>query len=358
MHVAAFVTSHGFGHAGRASAVLDALHARRSDLTVDVYTKVQEPFLRASLRAPHRRIASASEIGIVQPGPFVNDLGATSRALEAWMDGLDRAAAEIAAALVEARTELVLCDIDALGILAAERAGIPCALVESFRWDWIYRHLPGTTPALLRVADRLSAIYPRAGLHFQVAPARDRVAGAEQIELPIARAARHGRDAARAALGLAPGERTVLITMGGVAGGEIPADLLARRSDVTFVVTGAARTERVGNALRFAQEEPLYLPDLVRASDAVVAKLGYSTLAETWREGRPLLRIPRSAWPESPSVAAWADAHVPGITLHESTVASGAWIDRLDELLAMAPAAARERAGQDEVVERILARFG
>jgi hypothetical protein len=358
VHIAAFVTPHGFGHAGRASAVLDALYERRPDLTVDVFTLVQEPFLRASLRVPHRRIPLASDVGVVQPGPFQNDMEATSRAVTAWVDGLDDAGEQLAVQLRAAGTSLVLCDIDALGILAAARAGVPSVLVENFRWDWIYAELPQATAELRSVARRLARIYPQADLHVQVAPACDRVEGAVQVAVPVARAARSSRAKARGALGLTEDERVVLVTMGGTAGGQLPLEAFRQRPDVTFLLTGSDRSERVGNVLRFAQEEPLYLPDLLQASDAAVGKLGYSTLAETWRSGRPFLRIPRPLWPESPALSAWADAHVAGFELDEGALQSGRWIARLDDLLAVPMGPAHERAGQDEIAERILQLVG
>jgi hypothetical protein len=354
LHVAAFVTAHGFGHAGRASAVLDALHERRPDLSVDVFSAVQGAFLDASLRAPHRRIPLASDVGLVQSGPFHTDLDASAAALGARLAGLDEAAEKVAGQLRASRAALVLCDIDALGIVAAARAGVPSVLIENFRWDWIYHALPGAPPGLLDAARRLGEIYPRADLHVQVAPACDRFDGAVQVELPVARAPRASREEARTRLGLAPDERVVLVTMGGVPGPETPLDRLRPRRDVTFLMTGAARTERVGNVLRLAHEEPLYLPDLVRASDAVVAKLGYSTLAETWRQGRPLLRVPRSGWPESPPLSAWADAHTPGFEMDESAFSAGAWLDCLDELLAVSGGPEHTRAGQDEIAEGLL----
>jgi hypothetical protein len=358
VHVAAFVTSHGFGHAGRASAVLDALHERVPALTADVFTLVQEPFLRGSLAVPHRRIPLASDVGMVQRGPFDADLEATTAALERWIDGLDALADSTAGELRAGRAAAVLCDIDALGILAAARAGIPSVLVENFRWDWIYTELPEATAGLREVARRLAGIYRRADLHVQVAPACDRIEGALQLELPVARAARATRDQARARLGLEPDERVVLVTMGGVPGEQTDLATLRRRADVTFLVTGSPRSERVGNVVRFAQEEPLYLPDLLRASDAVVAKLGYSTLAEAWREGRPLIRVPRSLWPESPVLSAWADRNVPGFELDEPDFRAGDWLERLDDLLALPGGPARARAGQDEIAERIVRLVG
>src|SRR6185436_2767276 len=133
-----------------------------------VFTEVQEPFLRGSLRTPHRRVPIRSDVGMVTRGPFESDLPATAHALEAWLRGLPAAVAEVAARLERSGARAALCDIDALGILAAERAGIPSVLVENFRWDWIYTELPEAPPALRAVADELSDVYRRATVHVQV----------------------------------------------------------------------------------------------------------------------------------------------------------------------------------------------
>jgi hypothetical protein len=338
--------------------VLDALHARVPELTADVFTRVESAFLDSSLRAPHRKVELASDVGTVLRSPFESDLDATARAVRAWLDGVEEAAERVAAQLGASRAALALCDIDALGILAAARAGIPSVLVENFRWDWLYRALPQAPRALHDAADRLATIYRQATLHLQVPPACDHVERAAQIALPVAREARIQRDEARARLGLAPAERVVLVTLGGAPGEQTPLDPLRSRPDVTFLVTGSDRTERVQNAVRLARGRPLYLPDLVRASDAVVGKLGYSTLAETWRQGRPFLRITRSDWPESAPMSAWAGAHVPGFEIDDVSFRASDWVARVDELLTLPPGPEHARAGQDEVAERILALVG
>lgn len=358
MHVAAFITSHGFGHAGRASAVLDALSARVPGLRADLFTTVPDAFLRSSLRAPYRRIPFRSDPGMVQRGAFDADLEATTDAVATWVEGLPAAAAEAGARLRAAGTELVLCDIDAAGILAAADAGIPSVLVENFRWDWIYGGLREASPRLRALGARLGEVYGRASVHVQVAPACDRWRGAVQVEVPVARAARRTRDEVREELGVDSADSVVLVTTGGVRDAPLPIDALRERPELTFLVTGADRSERTGNVLAFGHDEPLYLPDLIRASDCVVAKLGYSTVAETWREGKPLLGIPRRLWPEGPVLSRWTAENVPGFELGEADFRSGSWTGRLDELLALPAAPTHPRAGQDEIAERILERVG
>ena len=353
MHIAAFITSHGFGHAGRMSAVLDALHARRPEVVVDVFTEVPAGFLDSSLVAPHRWISCRTDVGMVQQGPFQSDLHATATVVTAFLDGLDAAADAAAERLRAAGCTVALCDISPLGIVAAARAGIPAVLIENFRWDWIYAEVDDAPPLLRTAGRRMAEIFRSAALHLQVEPMCDRMPGAEQIAVPVARGARVSREAARKALGLHEDETMVLVTTGGVTGEQGFIDALHARPDVRFVVTGAPRSGTEGNVTRIANRDPLYLPDVIRASDGVVAKLGYSTLAEVWREGRPFLRVPRSQWPEGPALSAWAAAHMPGFATDERTFESGRWVDRINELVALPSHPAQERAGQDRIAERV-----
>lgn len=358
MRVASFVTSHGFGHAGRASAVLDALHRQRPGLTADIYTAVPDGFLRSSLAASYRRVEIASDRGMQQAGPFRSDPAATARAVAEFLDRIEHAATELGRELRRAGCAVVLCDIDPLGILAAAAAGVPSVLVENFRWDWIYRTIPGAQASLRASGERIGEIYRRADLHLQVAPACDRVEGAVQVALPIARAARSSREQVRRDLGVDPAARVVLVTTGGIRGSHDELEHLRAHPDVTFIVTGAAHGGRDRNVVRLAYERPLYLPDLLRASDAVVAKIGYSTVAEAWRESVPLMGVRRDDWPESPVVARWVAENCAGFMVDESTFTSGAWIDRVDELLRVPRRAPHQRAGQDEVADRILVLLG
>lgn len=351
----AFVSSHGFGHAGRASAVLDALCARLP-LEVDAFTHVPAVFLDSSLRAPHRRIPCETDVGMIQSGPFHGDLTATARAVTRFLDGIDQAAESLASELRAQGYRAVLCDISPLGIVAARRAGIPSVLIENFRWDWLYARLEKGSQALRAAARRIAEIYTHADLHLQAPPVCDPLPGAITLRRPIARAPRSSRAAARTALGLAASDRVVLVTTGGVAGPPLSTDAMRARPDVIFLLTGAERTACEGNVVHLAWDDPLYLPDVIRASDAVVAKLGYSTLAEVWREGCPMLRIPRERWPETPALSAWADAAVEGFEIPEGELRAGVWVDRVDELLAAPRRPTRRRAGQDEAAERILER--
>jgi UDP-N-acetylglucosamine:LPS N-acetylglucosamine transferase len=78
-----------------------------------------------------------------------------------------------------------------------------------------------------------------------------------------------------------------------------------------------------------------YHPDLVNASDAVVGKVGYSTLAEVYQAGIPFGYVVRSNFRESEPMAAFIEKNMQGIFLKESDFSSGRWTSKLRDLLNM-----------------------
>ena len=132
--------------------------------------------------------------------------------------------------------------------------------------------------------------------------------------------------------------------MGGSAWDFEGADLLKRAAEVTFVVfAGTPAIERRENVILLPVHSPVFVPDLIAASDVIVGKLGYSTVAEAWSTGCRYMFVPRPAFPESPYLATFVREHLPSRELELAAFESGAWIDLLEPLLARAPAAGSDR---------------
>ena len=134
---------------------------------------------------------------------------------------------------------------------------------------------------------------------IQTEPLCSRDEGARLVN-PISRTPRLSRSDQLAALGVGEGERLIVVTMGGY-GEPMPfLDELRSQDGVTFVVTGAQETSTDGNLRLFSNQTPIFMPDMMRAADAVVAKLGYGTGSGGVGRGTPIRlceppRFPRDA---------------------------------------------------------------
>ena len=79
---------------------------------------------------------------------------------------------------------------------------------------------------------------------------------------------------------------------------------------------------------------PVYHPDLVRAADVVVGKLGYSTVAEAYAAGTRFAYLPRPAFRESAVLEQFVRENLPSTPLDPAEFDDGRWTRILDALLA------------------------
>jgi hypothetical protein len=349
--IAFFVSSHGFGHASRACAVMQALRQKRPELELRIYTETPEWFFRDSVGdVDYRRLQT--DIGLVQRSPLLEDIPATIEKLAGFMpfhpavvDGL---AAEIA------DCDLVVCDISPLGLCVAAAAGVRSVLVENFTWDWIYRAYEHAHPGLARFRHYLEPISRKADLRIQAQPVCHPAAGSVTVG-PIARMLRESRTAVRERLRIDPDVPLVLVSMGGVPAEYPFLERLRDRSDCILLIPGAAaERRRDGALLMLPARSDFHHPDLVNACDALVCKAGYSTLAEAYQSGPPLAWLPRERFPESPVLDAFIEREMSGIRLLPSDWDHGAWIDRLPELLALDRRPPGVATGADQVADLLL----
>lgn len=352
--IAFFVSSHGFGHASRACAVMQSLRRQRPDVELRVYTRTPEWFFRDSVGELDYR-GRQTDVGLVQRSPLLEDLPATLVELAAFMPFRSRAVDHLAAEIAD--QDLVVCDVSPLGLRAAAAAGVASVLIENFTWDWIYRAYVDAHPGLRPFIDYVAAVNRTAALRIQAEPVCQPVPDAVTAR-PIARRLHEDRALVRERLGIDPGTPLVLVSMGGVPAEYPFLKRLPKRDDCVLLLPGAATQRRRDGALLVLPERSgFHHPDLVNACDALVCKAGYSTLAEACQAGVPLAWFPRERFPESPVLDAFIAREMSGIRLRPSDWDDGTWIDRLPKLLSLDRRPPAVAAGADQVARLLLQRL-
>jgi UDP-N-acetylglucosamine:LPS N-acetylglucosamine transferase len=172
-----------------------------------------------------------------------------------------------------------------------------------------------------------------ADYHIQTEPVCSH-GSADLTTPPVSRGFRSSTGEIREQLGIPAGAKVLMITMGGVSGQYDFLGRLAELSDTYFIVPGIDNT-RVsgGNLVPIPYESSLFHPDLVNSSDAVIGKLGYSTVAEVYYAGIPFGYILRSRFRESAPLAEYVMQHMKGFAINEREFHDGAWLSRIDDLL-------------------------
>lgn len=323
--IAYFISPHGFGHASRAAAVMQAISDIDTSVGFEIFTTVPSWFFQDSMSAPFNCHTLLTDIGLVQKTAFQADLNKTMGRLNEFLPFPASLISEIAATITSLNCVLIICDISPLGISVGDNAEIPSVLVENFTWDWIYEQYARADNGFDKHINYLRSLFQAVNYHIKTEPVC-RSSSADLITPPVSRKMITPIYQIRKQLGLPETAKMVLITTGGISQSYGFVKALKKLPDVHFVMPGAGpRMEIRENCVILPHRSDFYHPDLVNAADAVVGKVGYSTLAEVYHAGVPFGYVTRSNFRESGPMTAFIEKRMPGVYLNESEFSSGRW---------------------------------
>ena len=335
MKIAYFISPHGFGHAARACAVMTAITQHNPDAQFSVFTRVPKVFFEQSLNgtANFTYHPLQTDVGFVQATPMVEDYGGTISALSELYPLRDSLTQATASTLRKENVHLAICDISVLGIEAAKLASIPSVLIENFTWDWIYSGYLDVEPRFQSFIEYLKPLYNEATLRIQPEPVSIPRSTATRVP-PLARPLRAATGEIRKHLSIPEEAPTILCTMGGVPGDFSFISRLDSHKGTYFILAGTEPTTPLPRNVRAIPHiSPLYHPDLVAAADAVVGKLGYSTVAEAYYGRTQFLYLPRPRFPESGIMEEFVKRELNGKAIEPHTFETGEWLSDIHHLL-------------------------
>lgn len=327
--LACFISPHGYGHATRTIALLQALRKKVPGLTARLFT-VAPDSLFAHAGLPLTIHPVVTDVGLIQTDAFHADHTETEARLSELLP--------FRTALVERCTELcsasslIICDISCLGIEVGEAAGVPSVLVENFTWDWIYKHLEESGEEMRRFATLFAGYYRKADYRIQTEPLC-RPGDCDLRCEPMAREGIQTRDEIRSQFtdGV---QKIVLITMGG-----IPLDIpfmeqLRSCDDYLFLIAGQAKDRFAASNVRLvSSDSPLHHPDLINCADLVICKSGYSTLAECQQTATPICAVSRNNFAESAVLDRYVTSTMNGTVIDQQHFIRGDWLNDLPRLM-------------------------
>lgn len=353
LSIAYFISSHGFGHAARSTAIMLSLMQRIPELHFHIFTEVPSQFFNnKGLNYTYHR--TRNDVGFVQTSPLQHDIAQTLAALEQFLHDLDKTTRHTATALLHQHCQLALCDIAPLGIMAAQKAGIPAVLLENFTWDWLYQPYAAEYPALNEHIEFLRKVFRQCDYLIQTEPACEK-RQADLTTYPVSRTPQQSRSTTRKQLAFPEHHKLITITMGGIRSELKSFERLDKMSDCTFVLPGTGEhISHLGNSITLPLHSEIYHPDLMHASDLVIGKLGYSTLAEVYYAGVPFVYVMREDFRESGCLANFVDTHMIGLPVPASSFEEGYWIDQLPRLLTQQRQTHDHINGAEQVAEFIV----
>ncbi len=331
-----------------------AIQERNPGIRFEIFTTVPRWFFKESLTGAFFQHDLLTDVGLVQEGPLRANLTETVTRLDEWLPFAPKALEELAEKVNRLACAMILCDISPLGIAVAREAGLPSVLVENFTWDWVYGEYAVETAGFKPHMNYLKTLFSWADIHIQTTP----VCSKQMVHLttePVSRKPGRDRFKVRKDLGIPDQTPMVLITMGGIPKDHGFIDQLAHQKGIFFVAPGAGTGFRtVQNVRLLPHHSQFFHPDLVHAADAVVGKVGYSTLAEVYHAGVPFGYIKRTRFRESEILSSYIEKRMTGFAINENEFENGSWISRVSELLELPAVTKQEPNGAEQAADFIL----
>jgi hypothetical protein len=322
-HLLVAITGHGYGHATQTAPVVAALRALRPDLRVSLRTDLAPAWLATVFPGADAVTRPTADFGVPMRSAIDVDAAAAERAFSALHERFAATVASEAAALERLRPDLVLANVGYVPIAAAARAGIPAIGFSSLNWLGILRgYAAGWRDADAIFAD-MATSYRTARCFVRPTPAM-KMPDFDTIQVgPVARQGVARRAALAERLGIAAGERIVLVSLGGIDT-SLDLALWPAVPGLRYVVAALVPPPRPD----MAALEALGIDhlDCLASCDAVVTKPGYGTIVEAACHGIPTLFVRRGIWPEEPHLVDWFEAHgtareIPRAALERGTLA-------------------------------------
>ncbi|HOO20034.1 MAG TPA: hypothetical protein PL011_01450 [Kiritimatiellia bacterium] len=324
MHMAYYVTAHGYGHGVRSCDILTALLARHPHIRVTVTTDLPEAFLRSRLQGADGRLRvrpGAFDVGMVQKDSIRVDVDATLD------EALELAAERPVLVDVEAEflrgegADLVVADIPSIPLEAAAEAGLPAVAVGNFSWDWIYAPFAKRDPRWLRVINLFEQGYRQARLLLKLPFSPAMPVFARHVDIPLlAKPGRDRRAELAAATGADPARRWVLLSFTTLDWSE---DALRRVEALETVEFFAVKPlDWPGRRNIHAVDRRRFgFSDVLASVDAVVTKPGFGILSDCVANAKPIIYAEREDFIEYPLLERelkrfLSNVHIPAADLY------------------------------------------
>lgn len=297
--IAYYITAHGYGHGTRASDILNALRTAAPDIPIITKTDLPVDFMRSRIPDTIEVRPGAFDVGLIQKDSIRVDLEAsleTLQTLYAREDELIRQEMEFI------RTEnigVVVADVPAIPLAAAQEAGIPNIACSNFGWDWIYEEFALRDPRWQPYVDKFRAVYKQTDLLLRQPFSEPMEAFRNQIDLPLlAKPGHNMRETISNTTGADPNKRWVLLSFTTL---DLEQPALHHLSQLTgYEFFTVEPLEWPESSIHCISRSDVCFADVMASVDFVVTKPGFGILSECIANNRPIIYSDRTNFREYP----------------------------------------------------------
>lgn len=338
MNILFYISGHGYGHATRTRAIMDALS--ELDPTIHFYVKTPAPYsIFADMPPTILTFQSlAIDAGIVERDIITQDAQAS---LKKYAEINDQRQTIIAKERTFARKNniaIIVSDIPPLASEIGEVAGIPVIACANFTWDFNYKPYTRQYPRYTALIDDIRSAYKKTSLLLKFPFHHTFDCFPRQQDIPlVARQPTAEPQKTRQKLGIEINDHRPIILVAFRT--DVPIfqrviTNLALDNDIIVLTYGAPVEKNIKNVIAIGKDwQTWQFPDLLRVSTLVVSKIGYSTLAECIAARTRLVYPPRENYPEYDLLHHGAREHLPSLLIPKNDFLGGNWLPYIKQCL-------------------------
>lgn len=340
MKILFYVSGHGFGHATRIIATMNALLDRDPAAKIYARTRVPEHLFASLPDSSFHYHGVALDIGVVENDIFSQDVQATLKRYSEINASQDHIVSSEVEFIRSEGIDIIVSDIPPLASEAGCRAKVPTIAIGNFSWDFIYEPYVKSFPEFAHLIEEIQASYEKTDLLLRLPFHHEMTAFPRQQDIPLTvRKRSFEPQKTRLHLGLSADDPRPLILLAlrmDVAPSRAIQELI--ESDEFVLLASEPLSVESGNNVRVLPshwQPPKYpgYPDIVAISDLTISKLGYGIVSECIAGQTPLMYIPRDDFAEYQVLRDGIDGLLPSYIMPGDDFLEGRWYDHVKAFL-------------------------
>ena len=372
--IATYITAHGYGHGTRSCDVLRALWNMAPKQPVIVTTDLPRDFLDSRLKGCENITfrTGAFDVGLVQKDSIHADLFQTLEKLEELYAREEQLIAQERLFIQHEEIGLVVADIPAIPLAAAQRSGIPNVAIGNFSWDWIYADYAKTDLHWEFFVEKFRTVYKQTDLLLRLPFAPPMEQFPRRKDVPLLATPGHSRREEIRNLIFEIRDSTPATRHSPLA--TTPATnkpwILLSFTALDISPKALANISHLSGQYEFFCVEPLEFPmscihsinrdaisfaDVIASCDIVISKPGFGLVSECIVNNKPLIYSDRSDFAEYPTLVTGIEKYLKNVHLPSEQLYAGDFFQALEKIkTAPSPNGFIKRSGAEMIAEELL----
>ncbi len=349
MHIAYFITSHGYGHGVRATAIANCFS---TDIQITFRTQLPELFFSEELNRQFSVLEAPYDCGCLQTDGVTVDVEATLNCYRKIAHKNRENLQKEIRWCHEQEVDLIVSDITPFAFEIAKYSNIPSVAVTNFTWYDIYAQYLSSFPSFKPYLEEILRQYTYADLLIALQPSLDMNFFRKKTEVPVTgRIGRNRKDDVISFYGIDKNKKLGLIYTGEFGMNSADWQKLNSFSDWEFL--GLYRLPTNPSNFHLVDKKIFPYQDLISSVDCVISKIGYGVVSECFLNGIPLIYLPRKNFAEYPVLEKAVQKWGIGYCITQEQYYSLQWNDALNKVAQEGKCPPMDRSGAPVVAELI-----